>query len=175
MLSNCAFSPVIDGEVIKGWPADLAKESKKPVIIGTCAQEGDAFICNIPTAALPLAAYWFNFKFRPGPGARRKMSDDFTSFYYVEPSRDVARNIKGPSWVYEYVYMTPDIEKRGAGCFHASDVPVMLDKSAPYCKVEDPVSRRVGEKIRELWGEFAKTGKAPWPMYKDDEFIQPIK
>ena len=58
---------------------------------------------------------------------------------------------------------------------HASDVPVMLDKSAPYCKVEDPVSRRVGEKIRELWGEFAKTGKAPWPMYKDDAFIQLIK
>ena len=173
--SNCAFSPVIDGEVIKGWPVELAKESKKPIIIGTCSQEGDAFICNIPTAALPLAAYWFKFKFKPGPGARRRMSDAFTSFYYVDPSRELARDIKGPSWVYEYVYMTPDIEKRGAGCFHASDVPVMLDKSAPYCKVEDPVSRRVGEKIRELWGEFAKTGKAPWAMYKDDGYIQPIK
>ena len=173
--SNCAFSPVIDGEVLRDWPEKLAKESKKPIVIGTCSQEGDAFICNIPTIALPLAAYWFKFKLRFGKNARRVMSDDFTSFFYTTPSREIARDIKGPSWVYEYVYMTPDIEKRGAGCFHASDVPVMLDKSAPYCIVEDPVSRRVGEKIRELWGEFAKTGKAPWPMYKDDEFIQPIK
>lgn len=173
--SNCAFSPVIDGEVIKGSPVELAKESKKPLLIGTCSQEGDAFICNIPTAALPLAAYWFDFKFHPGPGARRKMSDDFTATFYVNPSRDLARNIKGPSWVYEYVYMTPNIEKSGAGCFHASDLPLMMGKSNDYVIIDDPVSRRVGEKIRELWGEFARNGKASWAPFKDDEYIQPIK
>jgi para-nitrobenzyl esterase len=71
--------------------------------------------------------------------------------------------------------MTPNIEKSGAGCFHASDLPVMMGKSNDFVKIEDPVSRRVGEKIRELWGEFAKTGKAPWAPFKDDEYIQPIK
>ena len=173
--SNCAFSPVIDGEVIKGRPADMAKASKKPILIGTCSQEGDAFICNIPTPALPLAAYWFKFKLRPGKGARRHMSDDFTATFYTNPSREIAREIKGPSWVYEYRYMTPDIEKRGAGCYHASELPVLFGKSTSYANVDDPVSRRVGEKMREIWSRFAYTGEAPWQQFKENEEVFGIK
>ena len=173
--ARCAFSPVIDGEVIKTRPAELAKASKKPIIIGTCSQEGDAFINNIPTVALPLASHLFGFKFKPGKGAHRKMSDEFTAVFYTNPSREIAREIKGPSWVYEYRYMTPDIEKRGAGCFHASELPVLFDKSTPYAIVDDPVSRRVGEKMREIWSAFAYKGEAPWKQYKTDEEIMPIK
>ncbi|WP_051689123.1 carboxylesterase/lipase family protein [Butyrivibrio sp. AE2032] len=173
--SNCAFSPVIDGTVIKGRPADLAKQSNKPILIGTCSQEGDAFICNIPTVALPLAAYWFKFKFVPGKNSRRRMSDDFTKTFYTDPSREIAREIKGPSWVYEYQYMTPDIEKRGAGCYHASELPVLFGKSTPYANVDDPISRCVGEKMRDLWSEFAHTGKLPWKQFKDGEEIKPLK
>ena len=166
---------VIDGEVIKGRPADLAKASKKPILIGTCSQEGDAFICNIPTALLPLAAHWFSFKLHPGKNARRRMSDDFTAAFYTNPSREIAREIKGPSWVYEYRYMTPDIEKRGAGCFHASDIPVLFGKSTSYANVDDPVSRRVGEKMREIWSAFAYKGEAPWAQFKEDEEVFGIK
>ncbi len=173
--ARCAFSPVIDGEVIKARPADLAKASKKPILIGTCSQEGDAFINNIPTVALPLAAHWFGFKFKPGNGAHRKMSDEFTACFYVNPSREIAREIKGPSWVYEYQYMTPDIEKRGAGCFHASELPLLFDKSTPYANIDDPVSRRVGEKMREIWSGFAYKGEAPWPQFKDGEEIKGIQ
>lgn len=173
--STCAFSPVIDGEIIKGRPADLAKASKKPIIIGTCSQEGDAFICNIPTVLLPLAAHWFKFKLHAGKNARRRMSDDFTASFYTNPSREIAREIKGRSWVYEYRYMTPDIEKRGAGCFHASDIPVLFGKSTSYANVDDPVSRRVGEKMRDIWGAFAYNGEAPWPQFKEDEEVFGIK
>ncbi len=173
--STCAFSPVIDGEVIKGRPADLAKASKKPILIGTCSQEGDAFICNIPTALLPLAAHWFSFKLHPGKNARRRMSDDFTAAFYTNPSREIAREINGPSWVYEYRCMTPDIEKRGAGCFHASDIPVLFGKSTSYANVDDPVSRRVGEKMREIWSAFAYKGEAPWAQFKEDEEVFGIK
>lgn len=173
--SNCAFSPVIDGVTIKERPADIAKKSTKPILIGTCSQEGDAFIGNIPTIALPLAAMWFGFKLKWSKNMRRIMSDNFTDFFYRNPSREIARDIKGPSWVYEYRYMTPDIEKRGAGCFHASELPVLFDRSAPYCKCDDPVSRRVGEKMREFWSEFAYTGKLPWNQYKTDEEVKGIK
>jgi para-nitrobenzyl esterase len=173
--SNCAFSPVIDGTVIKGHPADLAKQSNKPILIGTCSQEGDAFICNIPTVALPLAAYWFKFKFVPGKNSRRRMSDDFTKTFYTDPSREIAREIKGPSWVYEYQYMTPDIEKRGAGCFHASELPVLFGKSSSYANVDDPVSQRVGEKMREIWSAFAYNGVVSWAEYKDGGEVFAIK
>ena len=173
--ATCAFSPVIDGVTIKTRPVDLAKSSNKPVLIGTCSQEGDAFICNIPTVALPLAAYWFKFKYYPGKNSRRIMSDNFTDFFYKNPSRELARDIKGPSWVYEYQYMTPDIEKRGAGCFHASDLPVLFGKSSSYANIDDPVSQRVGEKMREYWSEFAYTGALPWKQYKTDEEVKGIK
>lgn len=173
--SKCAFSPVIDGEVIKGRPCDLAKASKKPILIGTCMQEGDAYINGIPTPALPLAASRFGFKFRAGPGARRYMSDHFTFDFYSGPSRELAREISAPAWVYEYQYMTPNIEKSGAGCYHASDLPLLFGKSNEKVIIGDPVSRRVGEKMRELFGEFAHTGSLRWKQYKDDEEIYAIK
>ena len=172
--ANCAFSPVIDGEVIKGDPVELAKKSNKPILIGTCAQEGDAFISGIPGPLLPLAAARFHFKLVWKKDMRRIMSDNFTNFFYKDPSHEIARDIRGPSWVYEYRYMTPDIEKRGAGVFHASELPLLFGRSASYCKCDDPVSNRVGEKMREFWSEFAYTGSLPWKQYKEDEEVKGI-
>lgn len=173
--SNCAFSPVIDGKTIKGRPVDLAKDCRKPVLVGTCSHEGDAYICNIPTLALPFAAKRFGFYFRPGKGCRRKMSDRFTYDFYKGPVYELAREIKASSWVYEYQYLTPNMEKNGTGCFHACELPVLFGKSNSRVIIDDPVSRRVGEKMRELWGEFAHSGKLPWEQYKDNEEIYPIK
>ena len=173
--SFCAFSPVIDGVTIKARPADLAKESAKPLLIGTTSQEGDAFINNIATAALPLAAMWFHFDFKPGKNTRRHMSDHFTSEFYSAPSREIARGIKGPSWVYEYQYMTPDMEKRGTGCHHACELPLLFGKSTSYINIDDPVSQRVGEKMREIWSGFAYTGRLSWTPFKDGEEIFGIK
>ena len=174
-VSYCAFSPVIDGVTIKDRPVDLAKASAKPILIGTTSQEGDAFINNIATAALPLAAMWFHFDFKPGKNTRRNMSDRFTEFFYSGPSRELARENRGPSWVYEYQYMTPDMEKRGAGCHHACELPLLFGKSTSQINIDDPVSQRVGEKMRELWSEFAYTGKLSWKQFKDGEEIFGIK
>lgn len=172
--SNCAFSPVIDGEIIKGRPVDMAKNSSKPILIGTCMQEGDAFIGGIPTLALPLAAKWFHFKLKWSRNMRRIMSDSFTATFYSDPSRELAREIKGPSWVYEYQYLTPEQEKKKTGVYHASELPLLFGNSNSYINIDDPVSQRVGEKMREYWSEFAYTGKLPWKQYRDDEEIKGI-
>ena len=172
--SNCCFSPTIDGVTIKSAPGELAKNFNKPLLIGTTSQEGDLFVMHIPDVLLPLAAYWFKFKFRPGKGAHRFMADDFTAKFYREPSRDIARHLKGDSWVYEYRYQTPDMIKRNAGCCHACELPVLFGRSNDYISIEDPVSRRVGEKMREIWGEFAHKGTLPWKMFKDEEEIKAI-
>lgn len=172
--SNCAFSPAIDGVTIKGRPADLAKTFTKPILIGTCSQEGDAFVMPIRTTALPAAAFWFGFKFRPGKGCHRVMSDSFTAKFYTRPAREIAKEIEGRAWVYEYRYKTPDIEARGAGCYHASDLPVLFGKSTSYAKVDDPVSTLVGERMREIWSEFAYKGELPWREYKNSNEIKII-
>lgn len=172
--SNCCFSPTIDGVTIKGAPGELAKSFDKPLLIGTTSQEGDLFVKNIPVLLMPLAAYWFKFKFRPGKGAHRYMSDDFTAKFYREPARDIARHLKGSSWVYEYRYQTPDMIKRQAGCCHACELPVLFGRSNDYISIDDPVSRRVGEKMREIWGEFAHNGSLSWKMFKDEEVVKAI-
>ena len=172
--SNCCFSPTIDGVTIKGAPGELAKCFDKPLLIGTTSQEGDLFVKNIPDLLMPLAAYWFKFKFRPGKGAHRYMADDFTAKFYREPARDIARHLKGSSWVYEYRYQTPDMIKRQAGCCHACELPVLFGRSNDYISIDDPVSRRVGEKMREIWGEFAHNGSLSWKMFKDEEVVKAI-
>jgi para-nitrobenzyl esterase len=172
--SNCCFSPTIDGVTIKGAPGELAKSFDKPLLIGTTSQEGDLFVKNIPDLLMPLAAYWFKFKFRPGKGAHRYMADDFTANFYREPARDIARHLKGSSWVYEYRYQTPDMIKRQAGCCHACELPVLFGRSNDYISIDDPVSRRVGEKMREIWGEFAHNGSLSWKMFKDEEVVKAI-
>lgn len=172
--SNCCFSPTIDGVTIKGAPGELAKSFDKPLLIGTTSQEGDLFVKNIPDLLMPLAAYWFKFKFRPGKGAHRFMADDFTAKFYREPARDIARHLKGSSWVYEYRYQTPDMIKRQAGCCHACELPVLFGRSNDYICIDDPVSRRVGEKMREIWGEFAHNGLLSWKMFKDEEVVKAI-
>lgn len=172
--SNCCFSPTIDGVTIKGQPRDLAKRFNKPVLIGTTSQEGDLFIRNIPTMALPLAAYWFKFKFKFGKGAHRFMSDDFTAKFYREPAREIAKELHGDSWVYEYRYQTPDMLKNQSGCCHACEVPLLFGDKNSYIRIDDPVSWRVGEKLREIWSEFAYTGVMPWKKYKDGEEVKGI-
>ena len=187
--ANCCFSPTIDGVTIPDKPGEMAKSFSKPILIGTTSQEGDLFVMNIPNIALPLAAYWFKFKFRPGKGAHRYMADDFTATFYRNPAYDIARNMIGDAWVYEYryqtpnmlkaqsgccQYMTPDIEKRGAGCFHASELPPLFGKSTNYANIDDPVSQRVGEKLREIWGEFAYNGALKWKKFKVDGEVKGI-
>ena len=172
--ANCCFSPTIDGVTIKQAPGEMAKSFKGPALFGTTSQEGDLFIMNIPSALLPLAAYWFKFKFRPGKGAHRFMSDDFTAMFYREPAHDIARSMKGPSWVYEYRYQTPNMLKQGSGCCHACELPLLFGRSNSYISIDDPVSQRVGEKLREIWGEFAHNGTLSWPAFKDSGEVKGI-
>ena len=172
--ANCCFSPTIDGVTIKQAPGEMAKSFKGPALFGTTSQEGDLFVMNIPTALLPLAAYWFKFKFRPGKGAHRYMSDNFTAKFYREPAYDIARSMTGSTWVYEYRYQTPNMLKAGSGCCHACELPLLFGRSNSYISIDDPVSQRVGEKLREIWGGFAHTGILPWSSFKDNGEVKGI-
>ena len=103
------------------------------------------------------------------------MADDFTAKFYREPAHEIAREVKGDSWVYEYRYQTPDMIKRNAGCCHACELPLLFGRSNDYISIDDPVSRRVGEKMREIWGEFAHNGSLSWKMFKDGGDIKAIE
>lgn len=173
--STCCFSPIIDGVTIKDWPRKTSKVFSGHILIGTTLQEGDLFVMKIPNILLIPTSFLFKFKMRIGKGSHRKIADDFTERYYRTPAREIARDIKGDSWVYEYRYLTPDMIKRNTGCCHACEIPILFGKSNVAYNIDDPVSQRVGEKLRELWSEFAYKGTLPWKMHKIEGTVKDLE
>jgi hypothetical protein len=51
---------------------------------------------------------------------------------------------------------------------------LLFGKSNAYISIDDPVSQRVGEKMREIWGEFAYKGSLSWAKFKDSGEIKGI-
>ena len=75
---------------------------------------------------------------------------------------DILENYAGPAWRYEYRYVLPGSRM---GCFHASELPVLFGLNDIFGKTDDPESIIVGDKMRRIWGSFAKTGRAEWEEY----------
>ena len=52
MELRCAFSPVVDGKVLKEFPSSGAVKSKIPLLAGTVAEEANIFTLPVPAVAL---------------------------------------------------------------------------------------------------------------------------
>ena len=159
---RCAFSPVIDGETISDYPLKLASGCDKPLLMGTNQNEANIFVNEIPDILMPFAARRFHLKPEHGKGAKARYSDQVTEFIYKGPARAITAAYKGPAWTYEYTYQTPAIKGSGAGCFHASELPVLFAHDLNISPVDDPESEKTGDLMRSIWGEFARTGKCAW-------------
>ena len=159
---RCAFSPVIDGVTIKDYPSKLAASSDKPLLMGTNQQEANLFVNEIPDILMPLAALKFHLAPEHGKGARNRYSDQVTKAIYRGPALAITSAYKGEAWTYEYTYQTPSIRQSGAGCFHASELPVLFGYDLGISPVDDPETKKTGDLMRSIWGEFARTGKCAW-------------
>jgi len=159
---RCAFSPVIDGVTIKDYPSKLASGCDKPLLMGTNQNEANIFVNDIPDILMPFAARRFHLKPEHGKDAKARYSDQVTEFIYKNPAREITSAYKGPAWTYEYTYQTPAIRESGAGCFHASELPVLFAQDLGISPVDDPETEKTGDMMRGIWGEFARTGKCAW-------------
>jgi para-nitrobenzyl esterase len=159
---RCAFSPVIDGVTIKDYPSKLAASCDKPLLMGTNQQEANLFVNEIPDILMPLAALKFHLAPEHGKGARNRYSDQVTKAIYRGPALAITSAYKGEAWTYEYTYQTPSIRQSGAGCFHASELPVLFGYDLGISPVDDPETKKTGDLMRSIWGEFARTGKCAW-------------
>ena len=159
---RCAFSPVIDGVTIKDYPSKLASCCDKPLLMGTNKNEANIFVNDIPDILMPFAARRFHLNPERGEGAKSRYSDQVTESIYKTPARAITSAYKGPVWTYEYTYQTPAIRQSGAGCFHASELPVLFAQDLGISPVDDPETEKTGDMMRGVWGEFARTGKCAW-------------
>ena len=122
------------------------------------AEEGNLFLQQIPTIALPVVAKLIHLTVEKGPsGYRQRVTKTLTDHIYVTPQVDILKNYSGHAWRYEYQYVLPGSRM---GCFHASELPVLFALNDIFGKADDPESIIVGDKMRRIWGSFAKTGCA---------------
>ena len=164
---TCVFSPVIDGTLLKDFPAKLVISSDKPMLIGTCMHEADLFTKGLPAFFLPYAPRLFKLNTRWGKNLRRRISDDLTYKIYKKPMMDIVSSYSGNIWLYEYQYAKK--------CRHADEVPVLFgsktepDREArsPENKALEPDAEALGITLRKAWGDFARKGEPGWGMYKD--------
>ena len=159
---RCAFSPVIDGVTIRDYPSRLASGCDKPLLMGTVKSEANLFVNDVPDILMFIAARKFRLKPEHGKGAKERYADQETEAIYKAPARAITSAYKGPVWTYEYTYQTPQIRSSGAGCFHASELPVLFAQDMGITDVNDPESEKTGDLMRSIWGEFARTGKCGW-------------
>lgn len=169
---RCAFSPIIDGVTLTAAPKEVVKRCTVPLLIGNTAEEGNLFLHQIPTFALPVVAKLIHLTVEKGPQEyRQRVTKALTDHIYVTPQVDILKNYSGPAWRYEYQYVLPDSRM---GCFHASELPVLFGLNEIFGKADDPESVRVGDTMRSIWGGFAKTGLAEWEEYRENASVYEI-
>ncbi len=157
------FSPVIDGEVLKGAPIEILKNSDIPLMIGTNEYEGNMFVRGMKTYEIPFIAKLLKLEIRrDAPDLRARASNAITRKVFTEPLDELLKGYGGKAWRYEYRYA---VEGSELGCCHASELFVMFGSKATIDGVPIDEDDAVGMRMRRIWGAFAYEGDPGWEEY----------
>ena len=163
---------MIDGVTLTEAPREAVKKSKLPMLIGNTSQEGNLFLAAVPSFVLPLAARVIHLTAKKGTGSyKQRLCDVLTDHIYIRPQTEMLDRYDGPVWRYSYQHPFPG---SGMGCFHGSELPVLLGLNLFFGKADDAVSEKVGHEMRQIWSIFAHFGTAGWPQYNREAFIRRI-
>lgn len=136
---RCAFSPVVDGDLLTDLPMRSALQCRKPMIIGYVSHETELFATMLPKALLPLGKTMF-------PKLTRNMFftpiDSFYAAYH------------GPKQKYLYTYTTPEMDSLGLHCCHSFEMPVIFGWNTPLCNPTDARTQQVADSVCQKWKMF---------------------
>ena len=157
---RCAFSPVIDGQIITGYPCSLLEGCTIPILIGHTTEEGNMFTPDLPSLLyVPAIAHMKLKGDKTEKDRKKRMSDAITRSQFIEPVDRIVSEYPGPVWKYIYTYVTPDNDR---GCCHCSELSVLFQDPNLFGNPNTPEGRRVGHRMRQIWGEFARHGTCAW-------------
>lgn len=175
---DCTFNPVIDGEFLVCHPSDLPPEQMtKKLLIGCTETDAALFLFFVPNI-LTNIPYAQDFILRPiepelrpaltaglpYPGTKAFITLTTERMYRVPMTVLADRASQATDvYAYRYDYQPPLVRLLGIGAFHATDVPVLLDSGLKFGPLTlkvgtDATTLAVGRRMREYWGNFAKTG-----------------
>lgn len=155
---RCAFSPAIDGTVLKDQPKVLCQKCTKPILITGVQEEANPFTLPLPSAVLWIMSKFLHLKIEKNSKRdfKHRVSDAVSDYIYVKPAQEILAGYKGPKQYYRYTYVTPDSRENGMGAYHFSDVPVLMGYSTRHQNVDDEESQEEGRKLRKMFADFAK-------------------
>ncbi len=168
---RCQFSPVIDGVTLTDSPKVLAKQCNVPLLIGTTEEEGNLFVRNIPTVAMPALAKLFGFKvYKDADDYRQRVSNACTRFVFTDPLDEFLPGYKGKAWRYDVRYIIDGSKLRSC---HASEIQFMFGAETTIDGVPIAHDDPKGALMRDIFSRFAYTGELNWNQYngKDDIYI----
>lgn len=137
--NRCAFSPVIDGQLLSQYPRQGAMQCNKPMLIGYVSHETELF-----TPMIPKVVQWL-FKNRLATLSEQMFFIPIDSFYAAYP---------GPKYKYIYRYTTPQMQEQGLHCCHSYEMPVIFGWKTSLCDPNDARTRAVGDSIGAKWSLF---------------------
>lgn len=181
-----ACSPVIDGQVLHGSPADTLAEGggeAVPVLGMWNTDEGTAFrddpVVRTDAAALEALSASTAADLRrrepgwPDDASRMRVA---TEAYFAAPLR---RALAGharvaPAWLARFDHRTEVLDRLRLGASHSVEGPFLFgnrDRAAWAVIAPDGPTRddlRVHDELRSIWSRFVHDGVAPWaPMAND--------
>ncbi len=195
---SCTVGPVIDGELIKGFPTTYDYPGfDKPFIMGNTLNEGWQQKLDYDWGNTPEnAKMWITRALQHLDPARKEkltayymgMTDgspqSMTDIMYTVPKARVAEKAgsKAPAYIYRYDYASKGMHESGYHACHGSDCVALfaIKNSRMRCTDEQIAARceaeleRMGDLQARHFGAFAKTGDpslpdAPWPVYTPQE------
>lgn len=153
--NRCAFSPIIDHELLLDYPSNLLSKNKKTILIGNLINESNLFIFSLPKfLLLPLSIYMkFDYK-RKYKNIVYDSYEALTSTIYKNPIYKLLSSYEGKAYKYEFRFVSPYLKERNINSFHAYDVPLLFHFNTPYLSVDDEESIKIGTKMREIIKKF---------------------
>lgn len=149
---RCAFSPVIDGELITDYPEKTCLSCTKPMLIGSNLNEANIFAHKIPTVIMRYFEKKLGLSI-DGKNYREGFMQALTDYLYFNPASRILEKYRGPSFRYKYVFTPIENISDGTGCYHGSELEMLFGSN-------EHGHPEVGKALREIWSSFAYTGNA---------------
>lgn len=155
---DCAFAPVIDGELLTQRPDTGALQCRKPMMIGYVANEAELFGQNIPKFLLPWLARLVHVevtkKEEPNQPYFDRLFGEISRQMFFAPIDSFYHAYKGPKHHYLYDYITPEMQAQKLRCCHSFEMPVIFGWQSPICDPTNPRTQQVGDSICKQWKQF---------------------
>ena len=182
---HCTFRTVVDGTTLPVLPSQTAaKLPGKPLIIGTNRHEATLFLKRYKREQFqqlygdqgayrdyPKDVRQALYAAYPGFPAKSACTAIATDYMFTEPvlrfADDYSRH--SPVFVYRLDFYSPMLGLSGLKAMHSEDIFLLFGHEQSLGKVVYGGSRKtvraIGQRLRQYWGEFARTGLAGWPSY----------